>query len=138
MSWESIVTSIGGVIVAGIIGYIIGRKQQHSEHKYQEEKEKKEKAEAEKAWLDSIQLNKTQKEILQFCRDNPSERYNLQGGDGTYWLVSVDKEERTEFPDMTVERQFEDMIEKGYISTLSKDDVWRIFELTKQGREIEI
>ena len=104
----------------------------------QSHKEKeREKALAEKAFRESIPLNPTQWEILEFCRANLSDKYDLRGGSGTYWLISVDTKERIEIPDITTERQVEDMEEKGYVKLLHEDEHWLIFELTTQGRELK-
>ena len=108
----------------------------HSYRHSHKEKER-EKALAEKAFLESIPLNPTQREILEFCRANLSEKYDLRGGSGTFWLISVDTKERIEIPDITTERQVKGMEEKGYVNLVHEDEHWLIFELTKQGKTLE-
>lgn len=138
MNWEVIVTSgitsaVVGAAAGGIVSYWVGRGLQRKEHEFQRQRERRAEAKAEEARWDAIRLNSTQKEILQFCLANPSERYSLQSGSGTYWLAAGDTKERVEIPDMTIGNQLDDMEIKGYIKTLLDQGPWRVFELTGEG-----
>ena len=136
MNWDAILTSgITATVISGIVSYIVSRRLQVKEHAYQEEKERKAKAEAENAWRDAIRLNKTQKAVIEFCRAHPSERYNLQSGSGTCFLLSCDTNEKVEILDMTIRTQIHDMAGKGYLSVLRDGTPWLLFELTPQGKE---
>ena len=143
MNWEVILTSgviaaVVSAVIGGIVGYMVSRRLQLKEHEYQEEKVKVARSDVEQAWRDSIRLNKTQNAVLEFCRANPSERYNLQSGGSADSLLSVDTNERKKFTDMTIRNQINDMISKGYLNELLDEDVWFIFELTEQGKTHEI
>jgi len=143
MSWDVILTSgitsaIVGSLAGGAASYIVGRRLQLKDHEFQRQQSELQKAEADRAWLDSIRLNRAQKEVLQFCRANVSERYNLQSGSGTHSLLSCDTDERIEIRDMAIGNQLIDMESKGYINTLENNQIWHIFELTAQGRDTSI
>ena len=138
MKWETIVAAVGGAVIGGVVTHLFSLRLQAREHEHQRQKEEHDKAEAEEAWRRSVRLNTTQREVLQFCRDNLSQRYNLQVGSGTHWLVSVDTDQKIEIPDMTIGGQLHDMEGKGYIGTLLNNGPWHIFELTEHGREPDI
>lgn len=135
---SAVVGAVSGGVVGGLVSLAVARSTQSREHKYQDEIRKQEKEEAQKEHLQLIVLNRTQKEVLEFCREHPSERYSLRSSDGTCWLVSSCPDEQMEFPDMTIGDQIRTMVAKGYAEELSDLEGYYLFELTDQGKNLPL
>lgn len=136
MEWGTILTSgITSAIIGGAVSYIVSRRLQTAEWKYQERKEKERRREDHEARLRNIELNYTQRQLLRYCRANPSERYALQSTDGTNFLTGSGVEGGKEFQDSAMREQIRDMEDKYYVKIWEDESYWLTFELTRQGKE---
>ncbi len=143
MTWEVILTSgITAAIVSAFVSvigsYIVGKRLQEREHKYQEEVKKEEDEANHQALLRSRRINDLQKQVLEFCRSHPSKQYILQGHSGMYFLRSCDTKETMKSGYIAIKDQIQDMVYKRYFSEISDNDFGFMFAMTDQGKHIPI
>lgn len=146
MNWDLVFTSgivpgivgaVSGAVFGGIVSYIVARRIQVLEHKREDSREAQRRAEEEAQWRKLITLNSTQKEVLEFCREHPSERYKLEYIANGYLLISDDQQKKSF--NTIVRNEVADMQTKGYLRIISNNErSLYIFELTNQGKTLEI